>query len=129
MRMLSGFGFFPGAGLLPRVNLSISAPPARRDGFLWVISVLSTFRRPCVTADPLFNSEKTASSPPAGADGTGSALTSNTGGGPGGGGGGGGGGLADAVVGAGEVAIDFRASCAGTPLAFHMIPEGKFCLA
>ena len=57
---------------------------ARRAGFLCVISDLSTFRSPFVTASPRFNSAKTADAPPAA--GAGGAAT----------GGGGGGGGADA---------------------------------
>lgn len=64
--MLWGFGFLPGAGLLAREVASLSPPvdAARREGFLCVISDLSTLRRPWVTAAPLFSSEKTASNPP-----------------------------------------------------------------
>ena len=92
--MLSGFGFLPGAGLLPRglVSRSPTELPVRSEGFLCVISDLSTFRSPCVTAEPLLSSEKTASNPPEEAAGAGSVLMSSTGAGPGGGGGGGGGG-------------------------------------
>lgn len=63
--------------------LSGTALPALNDGFLCVISLLSTLRKPCVTASPLFSSAKTAAAPPAGAF----PLT-NAGGGGGGGGGG-----------------------------------------
>lgn len=98
VRMLSGLGFFPGAGLLPRVIESLlslrvgTVAPARNDGFLCVIWSADTFLRPFVTASPLFNSEKTASSPPASC-GEAFGVASNLrggGGGPGGGGGGGG---------------------------------------
>lgn len=92
-RILSGFGFLPGAGLLPRAGNSRSPTvlPARSDGFLCVISDLSTFRSPLVTSEPLFNSKNTASNPPEDITGVDLVLTSSTGGGPGGGGGGGGG--------------------------------------
>lgn len=95
MRMLSGLGFFPGAGLF-----ALESPPSvtvelpRRAGFLCVISDLSTLRNPLVTDSPLLSSEKTAPKPPAplvAAAGAASVLISRTGGGPGGGGGGGGG--------------------------------------
>jgi hypothetical protein len=63
--------------------------PARREGFLCVISLLSTFLRPLVTSEPRLISANTAATPPpaagAAAGGGGGA------GGPGGGGGGGGG--------------------------------------
>lgn len=59
-------------------------------GFLWVISLLSTLRRPLVTSSPRFSCSNTAAAPPVPAS-TGSA-------GAGGGGGGGGGGGADASV-------------------------------
>jgi hypothetical protein len=101
VRMLSGFGFFPGAGLFPRdieetleaLSLRVgTVAPARNEGFLCVIWSGFTFRSPFVTASPLFNSLKTASIPPAAA---GAALGASSnliggGGGPGGGGGGGG---------------------------------------
>lgn len=61
--------------------------PARRAGFLCVISLLSTFLRCFVTSSPRLRSAKTAETPPAA--GAGAAAG---GGGPGGGGGGGGGG-------------------------------------
>ncbi len=90
--MLSGLGFFPGAGLLPLTELSRSGTVelARRAGFLCVISDLSTFRRPLVTASPLFSSEKTAPRPPPAAGSSFTSLILRTGAGPGGGGGGGG---------------------------------------
>jgi hypothetical protein len=58
----------------------------RKEGFLWVISDLSTCRRPAVTAVPLLRSAITAAAPEAGA--TGCAATPAGGGGGGGGGGG-----------------------------------------
>ena len=63
--------------------------PARNAGFLCVISLLSTLRRPLVTSAPRFRSAKTAATPPA--DGAGAGTAAGGGGGPGGGGGGGGG--------------------------------------
>lgn len=102
VRMLSGLGFFPGAGLFPRViedtldwlSLRVgTVAPARSAGFLCVISSGLTLRSPLVTASPLFNSENTASKPPAFLVGAGFGASSNLkggGGGPGGGGGGGG---------------------------------------
>jgi hypothetical protein len=66
-------------------DLSGTTLPALKDGFLCVISLLSTLRKPCVTASPLFSSAKTAAAPPAGAF----PLADATGGGGGGGGGGG----------------------------------------
>lgn len=66
--------------------------PARRDGFLCVISLLSTFLRPFVMSEPRFNSANTAATPPplaAGAAGAAAAGGGGGGGGPGGGGGGG----------------------------------------
>lgn len=60
--------------------------PARRAGFLWVISLLSTLRSPFVTSAPRLRSANTAATPPvdtAGGEGAGP---------PEGGGGGGGGG-------------------------------------
>lgn len=89
--MLSGFGFLEGMGDLPRdveelievceLLRSGTVEPARRDGFLCVISDLSTFRRPEVIVEPWFSWSNTADmSPPL-----------DTPFGPGGGGGGGGG--------------------------------------
>ena len=62
VRILSGFGFLEGMGDLP---LELEELPefweslrsgtvelARSEGFLCVISDLSTFRRPAVTAEP-----------------------------------------------------------------------------
>ncbi len=65
-----------------------TALPARKAGFLWVISLLSTLRRPFVTSSPRLISANTAAAPPVavepeGGDGA------NAGGGGGGGGGGG----------------------------------------
>lgn len=40
--------------------------PALRDGFLWVISLLSTFLNPLVTSSPRLSSANTAAAPPAG---------------------------------------------------------------
>lgn len=101
--------------------------PARNDGFLWVISFGSTFRRPFVTASPLFSSENTAPNPPAVVAGAaGFVSISNLGAGPGGGGGGGGpptiavgfetaGGLSESVT-------ILEASDGLTPFGFHKIP-------
>ena len=61
--------------------------PARNAGFLCVISLLSTLRKPLVTSEPLFKSANTAPMPPAGAD-----VEAGGGGGAAGAGGGGGGG-------------------------------------
>lgn len=60
VRILSGFGFLPGMGDLPRSDVCDEErlgaegviEEARSDGFLCVISVLSTFRRPEVTDSP-----------------------------------------------------------------------------
>lgn len=69
--------------------------PARRAGFLCVISLLSTFLRCFVISSPRLSSAKTAETPPAAG-----AEAAAGGGGPGGGGGGGGGGApaAEATV-------------------------------
>jgi hypothetical protein len=127
-RMLSGLGFLPGAGLFPRTDASRSGTvdEARKAGFLCVISDLSTFLRPFVTASPLLSSEKTAPRPL----GEGSSLTSlicRTGAGPGGGGGGGGppaDGTGEGAAG-GAAARDLATSSAGRPLGFHGTPFGK----
>lgn len=142
--MLSGLGFLPGAGLFGRpAKLSETEVSARREGFLCVISDLSTLRRPFVTSDPLFSSENTAPKPPpppaageGAAAGAACSLISSTGGGPGGGGGGGGGappagggggaGLPEGA-GAGE-SNDLATVCAGWPLGFQTMPLGKYCL-
>ena len=63
---------------------------ARNAGFLCVISLLSTLRRPFVTSEPRLSSANTAATPPAGA--AAGVVERAGGGGPGGGGGGGGGG-------------------------------------
>lgn len=63
--------------------LSGTTPLGLKLGFLCVISLLSTLRKPCVTASPLFNSAKTAAAPPPEALGTG-AATAGGGGGRGG---------------------------------------------
>ena len=63
---------------------------ARNAGFLCVISLLSTLRRPFVTSSPRLSSANTAATPPPAAAGAGD--TAGGGDGPGGGGGGGGGG-------------------------------------
>ena len=57
---------------------------ARNAGFLCVISLLSTFRRPFVTSSPRLSSANTAATPPPAAAGAGD--TAGGGGGPGGGG-------------------------------------------
>lgn len=89
--MLSGLGFFPGAGLLPRLPESFSGTvdPARREGFLCVISDLSTRRKLFVTASPLLSSENTAPNPVGvGVAALAGAIRLAAGGGGGGGGGG-----------------------------------------
>lgn len=131
--ILSGLGFFPGAGLFARAVPSDTVDPARRDGFLCVISDLSTFRSPFVTDSPLLSSEKTAPRPEGVCDAPASAasvLTSRTGGGPGGGGGGGappaggGGGGADVPL---DKEADLATSIAGSPAGFHGTPLEKCC--
>lgn len=128
--ILSGLGFFPGAGLFGRAE-SETVAAARREGFLCVISDLSTLRRPLVTDSPLLSSEKTAPRPPAavGAAGAASVLISSTGGGPGGGGGGGGGGPPAAGgdvedVSVGDAAKALATAVAESPLGFHWMPLG-----
>ena len=64
--------------------------PALKAGFLWVISLLSTFLKPLVTSSPRLSSANTAATPPAA--GAGAAPAGGGGGATGGGGGGGGGG-------------------------------------
>lgn len=99
---MEGFkGFFPDAGAGPgEVGRPGTGPWARRAGFLWVISSFFTFRRPAVTASPLFSSAKTAATPPAAGFAGGAAEARSTGGGGGGGGGGpGGGGAAEVAAG------------------------------
>jgi len=137
--MLSGFGFFPGARLLPRptdetldwLSLRVgTVAPARNEGFLCVISFGSTFRKPFVTASPLFSSENTAPRPLAAAVGAaGFSSISNLGAGPGGGGGGGG--PPDILAGFDDEgglcasSTSFEASAGLTPFEFHRIPWGK----
>lgn len=134
-RMLSGLGFLPGAGLLPRGEASATVELVRREGFLCVISDLSTLRSPFVTASPLLSSENTAPSPPLFSFCVGVvSLISRTGGGPGGGGGGG-----SPAVGGGGGGVEFEVevelagvdvisalatSVAGCPLAFQVTPLG-----
>lgn len=60
-----------------------TGPVALKFGFLWVISLLSTLRRPLVTSSPRFSSAKTAAAPPVPLEG----AVAGTGGGGGGGGG------------------------------------------
>lgn len=138
--MLSGFGFFPGAGLLPRdiddtldwLSLRVgTVVPARSAGFLWVIWSGLTFRRPLVTASPWFSSLKTAPRPLEFAAGAGFGASSNLaggGGGPGGGGGGGAPAPGAASFGAGPFdcgcCMDLSASSGDTPLGFHGMPWG-----
>jgi len=141
VRMLSGFGFFPGAGLFPRFTdetldaLSLrvgTVAPARNDGFLCVIWSALTFRRPLVTASPLLSSLNTAPSPLLSAAGFG--ASSNLRGGGGGPGGGGGGGGPPAAFGCGAggggwfSSTDLIASSREIPFGFHGIPWGKVCL-
>lgn len=78
---------------------------ALNAGFLWVISLLSTFLSPFVTSAPLLRSANSAAWPPAGAAGADPA--GGGGGGPGGGGGGGGGGGPPAGAAAGADDADF----------------------
>lgn len=64
-------GFDPGlggAGLPPATAAAIGAAD-RSEGFLWVISLWSTLRRPPVMPSPLLSWPKTASIPPAAAAG------------------------------------------------------------
>jgi len=79
-------GFLPGDGEV----LLGTVEEVRKAGFLCVISLFSTLRRPFVTSAPRLSSANTAATPPsepgAGAEG-----------GPGAGGGGGGGGAAPAA--------------------------------
>ncbi len=141
VRILSGFGFFPGgAGLFPRViedaleALSVrvgTVAPARNEGFLCVIWSAVTFFKPFVTASPLLSSSNTAPNPPASATGANFGASSNLAGGGGGPGGGGGGGGAGAPVaafgGADPPSTLFNASSADTPFGFHGMPWGKVC--
>jgi hypothetical protein len=53
----------------PAPALAGTTLPARRAGFLCVISLLSTLRSPFVTSAPRFKSANTAATPPAGAAG------------------------------------------------------------
>lgn len=133
--MPSGLGFLPGgAGLFPRVMLDWlslrwgTVAPARRPGFLCVISEALTFLSPFVTSDPLFNSLNTAPSPPPAAAGAFGASSNRMGGGGGPGGGGGGGAPPVAGAGAGgpeAESMAFTASSAFTPLGFHGMPCGN----
>ena len=61
--------------------------PARSEGFLWVISLLSTLRNPFVTSSPRFRSANTAATPVVldAADVAGAAGGGGGGGGAGGG--------------------------------------------
>jgi hypothetical protein len=81
-----------------------TAEDARNAGFLCVISLLSTLRRPFVTSEPRLSSANTAATPPAGAAAGGVDRTGG-GGGPGGGGGGGGGGAPLAAAEGGAAAL------------------------
>lgn len=132
--MLSGFGFFPGAGLLARATElpSDTVDPARRDGFLCVICDLSTLRSPFVTDSPLLSSEKTAPNPEVVEAGSSAAsvLMSKTGGGPGGGGGGGAppAGGCGAAAGALLVKGARASSVTDCPFGFQTIPFEKRCL-
>ena len=94
-------------GLIGRFGEAVAAGTlllALNSGFLWVISDLSTLRRPAVTASPRFNSAKTAAAPPAGGAGA------DVGAIPTGGGGGGGGG-----AGAVDSTFAVENSARGTP--------------
>lgn len=71
-----------------------TVPLARRAGFLCVISLLSTLRKPFVTSSPRLSCSNTAEIPPAAGAG---APAGGGGGATGGGGGGGGGGAPPAV--------------------------------
>ena len=136
-RMLSGLGFLLGAGDLPRDKLGRSGAvdPARKLGFLCVISDLSTLRRPEVICSPWLSWSNTADMSGAGAVGAGAGGI--PGGGGGGGapppgtlragtrGGGGGGGTAPAPAGVDPPLICFKASSASTPDSlFHVKPLG-----
>jgi hypothetical protein len=139
VRMLSGFGFLPGAGLLPRdiedtldwLSLRVgTVAPARNDGFLCVIWSALTFRRPFVTASPLFSSLNTAPSPPASCTGAAFGSSNFIGGGGGPGGGGGGGAPAPAAFGCGAGGLGspcvtaLIASSTEIPLGFQGRPWG-----
>lgn len=142
VRMLSGLGFLPGAGLLARdiedtlepLSLRVgTVAPARRVGFLCVIWSAETFLSPLVTSAPLLRSLNTAPSPLALAAGAGGASSNFIGGGGGPGGGGGGGAPVPAWgCGAGGGDCDcstlFSASDAETPLGFQGMPCGKVSL-
>jgi hypothetical protein len=83
-------GFFGTRGFLPggaEDGEDGVGTEARRDGFLCVISLLSTLRSPLVTSSPLLSSAKTAAG--LGAAGEADAGAGTAGGGGGGGGGGG----------------------------------------
>ena len=88
----SDCGFTGLVGFLPDEGgvLLGTVEEARRVGFLCVISLFSTLRRPFVTSAPRLRSANTAATPPP-EPGTGA------GGGPGAGGGGGGGGAPPAA--------------------------------
>ncbi len=90
----AGFVGFTGRFGAEGAGVSRTTLLARREGFLWVISDLSTFLNPFVTASPRFNSANTAAAPPAEGAEEGATMA-------GGGGGGGGGGPADVDVVAG----------------------------
>ena len=139
--MLSGLGFLLGAGLFPRdiedtldaLSLRVgTVAPARKDGFLCVISSAVTLRRPFVTASPLLRSLKTAPSPLALGAGAAFGASSNLAGGGGGPGGGGGGGGGPAAPSAGVLGVlwstAFIASSAESPFGFQGMPWGKLCL-
>ena len=126
VRILSGFGFLPGAVLLELVlSLRVGTGAVERSvGFLCVCIDGSTFFKPDVTPEPLFRSAKTApiSDPLAGA-----LLESPLYGG-GGGPGGGGGGAPPAEAAGGAPPEPFpefgsrRACSASTPCGFHCKP-------
>ncbi len=146
VRILSGFGFVGGVGLLLRpmlLELSLlcggTGACVRRDGFLCVIWLGSTFFRPDVTDSPLFNSSNTAPMsgafvPPLGGGGGGGGPPALSKVGRGGGGGGGGPPLAGG--GAGEPFVEFespdltsRSACAASvPWLFQVTPFGWYSL-
>lgn len=135
--MLSGLGFLLGAGDLARAepDCSGAVEPARRPGFLCVISDLSTLRRPDVISSPWLSWSNTADISGPGAAGAGAGGMPGGGGGGGApppgtlregtGGGGGGGGTAPAPAGTGPPLICFNASRASTPdSSFQVNPLG-----
>ena len=139
--MLSGLGFLPGRGDLPRPDVweeerdgaDGTAEVVRREGFLWVWDDGSTFRRCEVTDSPLEIWSKTApmsDAPPfeapfAGIGGGGGGALSKFG--SGGGGGAPGPAEGEEIEGLASVWPDWtslRASTASIPSLFQVTPEG-----